>query len=167
MMRQRHSASHHVLTRFDPDKRVEQTVTVKMGQLMPSIFEADPTKAMDAQRHAKGAAGLTFERFSYAERTAIEENRRHQQHRIKNLRRAGDGREPFQPPNYERENHEPLFSIGARSATDGPFNTLPSASKREPWQGQSHVVSVRFQCTMHFKCGQTAVISWSVPDSSR
>src|SRR5688572_15091765 len=91
-----------------------------------------------------------------------------EQDRVENVRRAGNGRQPFQPANCELEDHDsPFFSIGARSATDGPFSTLPSASKREPWQGQSQVVSVRFQCTMHFRCGQIAVISWNSPASSR
>ena len=36
-------------------------------------------------------------------------------------------------------------SIGARSRTAGPWMTVPSPVKREPWQGQSHVFSARFQ----------------------
>ena len=38
--------------------------------------------------------------------------------------------------------------ISSSGATAGPFTTLPYASNREPWHGQSHVFSVEFQSTM-------------------
>jgi hypothetical protein len=37
----------------------------------------------------------------------------------------------------------------ARSSTAGPWMTFPVQSKREPWQGQSHVRSGAFQSTRH------------------
>src|SRR5688572_11890734 len=57
--------------------------------------------------------------------------------------------------------------MGERSVFEGPFFTLPSGSKREPWHGQSHDFSAAFQCTMQPKCGHTADISWVFPFSSR
>jgi len=49
-----------------------------------------------------------------------------------------------------------LAAIGASGASAGPAITLPSGLKREPWHGQSHVLSASFQSTMHAMCVQTA-----------
>jgi len=57
---------------------------------------------------------------------------RGEQQRVKYLRCAGNPRQPFEAPDDELKNQVPFPSIGARSATEGPFNTLPSASKRDP-----------------------------------
>ena len=43
-----------------------------------------------------------------------------------------------------------------RSRLAGPLIALPSLVKREPWHGQSQVLSAGFQWTMPPRCGQTA-----------
>src|SRR5437762_3384976 len=58
-------------------------------------------------------------------------------------------------------------STFSKSEMAGPFSTRPSASKREPWHGQSQVFSQPSHRTMHFKCGQTAESLCNVPSSSR
>src|SRR2546423_6687230 len=129
--------------------------------------ETNAAKSMDADAHFGPGPHARLTRAYRAQQCGMKRARRAEEHRVEGLRRARDSREPFESPDGERKNYVSLFSTGARSATDGPFSTLPSGSKREPWQGQSQVVSFRFQCTMHFKCGQTAVISCSAPASSR
>jgi len=62
---------------------------------------------------------------------------------------------------------EEPWSSFSKSETAGPFRTRPSASKREPWHGQSQVFSQPSHRTMHFKCGQTAESLCNVPWSSR
>ena len=48
------------------------------------------------------------------------------------------------------------FIFGHRriSRWAGPSMQRPWRSKREPWQGQSHVFSSRFQCRRQPRCGQ-------------
>ena len=114
--------------------------------------EPDSAEPMHTRAHLVHFKRRRFNGADRSQTSRVKKRRRGEQHCVENLRRAGNGCEPFQPANCEREDHEsPFFSIGARSATDGPFKTLPYASKREPWQGQSQVVSVRFQCTMHLE----------------
>src|SRR5437016_7447686 len=62
---------------------------------------------------------------------------------------------------------EEPWSTFSKSETAGPFRTRPSASKREPWHGQSQVFSQPSHRTMHLKCGQTAESLCNVPWSSR
>src|SRR4051812_36423856 len=57
-------------------------------------------------------------------------------------------------------------STGARSRLAGPLMTWPCESKREPWQGQSHVFSPGFHCTMQPRCGQVAEQACTAPDAS-
>src|SRR5438105_2065356 len=140
---------------------------MNMTRFLAAKKETDAAEPMNADTHTGASAHGRFNLADGAEPLPIKQSGRGEEHRVKNLRRPWNSREPFQPPNSEREDYVSAFSTGARSATEGPFSTLPSASKREPWQGQSHVVSFRFQCTIHFRCGQTAVISCSVPASSR
>lgn len=167
MMWRRATVAHQGITICAAHKAIEQPVSVQVTEFFPSKAEADAAEAMNSRAHSGKFGYRLFDGADGAQPCRMKKRGRCEQHRIENLRCAGNGREPFQPANCKLENHESPFSTGARSATDGPFSTLPSASKREPWQGQSQVVSLRFQCTMHFKCGQIAVISCSVPDSSR
>ena len=37
----------------------------------------------------------------------------------------------------------------------GPFSTSPSIVKRDPWHGQSQLLSAVFHATSHFMCVQT------------
>ena len=150
------------------DKTIEQSIAMNVTAFPSAKKEPHAAETMHSRAHLGHSAGRRFDSADRLKTSRIENGGRGQQDRVENLRCAGNGRQPFQPANCKLEDHDSLFlSIGARSATDGPFNTLPTASKREPWQGQSQVVSVRFQCTMHFKCGQIAVISWNSPASSR
>ena len=57
---------------------------------------------------------------------------RAEQQRVEHLWSAGNARQPSEASDDEFKNQVPFPSIGARSATEGPFNTLPSASKRDP-----------------------------------
>src|SRR6185436_9103640 len=63
--------------------------------------------------------------------------------------------------------HCSACSITGRPASDGPLSTLPSTSKREPWQGQSQVFSAEFQVTTQPRCVQIAETLCRVPSSSR
>jgi predicted Zn-dependent protease len=56
---------------------------------------------------------------------------------------------------------------GSRSFGDGPLNTPPNLSNREPWQGQSQQDADGFHATMQPRCGQTADRRCTVPRSSR
>jgi len=49
----------------------------------------------------------------------------------------------------------------------GPECTSPVGSNREPWHGQSHVLSAAFQRTMHPRCVQTGEDKVTIPFSSR
>src|SRR5688500_8458470 len=150
------------------DKTIEQPVAMKVAAFPSAKKESYPAETMHPRTHFGHFTCRRFHRADRAQASRMKKGGRGEQQRVEKVRRAGNGRQPFQPANCELEDHDsPFSSIGARSATDGPFSTLPSASKREPWQGQSQVVSVRFQCTMHFRCGQIAVISWNSPASSR
>src|ERR1051325_3521011 len=51
---------------------------------------------------------------------------------------------------------ESTCSTGASGRVAGPSITDPSTAKREPWHGQSHVVSALFHATMHPRCVHTA-----------
>ena len=165
-MRQRTPFGNQRVTPVAADKAIEQTVPMNMARLPALVEKSDPAQPMDTHPHPRPTANRSFDRRDCPEPRWVKQRCRRKQERVENLGRAGNSPEPLQPVNDELENQS-FVSTGARSATDGPFRTFPSASKREPWQGQSHVVSVRFQCTMHFKCGQTAVISWIPPRSSR
>ncbi len=61
------------------------------------------------------------------------------------------------------------FSGGAsaKGLIAGPFRILPSGANREPWHGQSQLVSVAFHETMHPRCVHTAERSCSLPLPSR
>ena len=167
VMRTRAAIAHQRVPIRPADKTIEQPVSVEMAAFLSVEKEAYSAKAMNPRSYPGQFVHRFFNGADGSQTRRMKKRRRAEQHRIENLRRAGNGRQPFQPADREEENHASPSSIGARSATDGPFKTLPRASKREPWQGQSQVVSVRFQCTIHFKCGQIAVISWNVPSSSR
>ena len=54
----------------------------------------------------------------------------------------------------------------AKSVFAGPLMTLPSLSKRDPWQGQSQVFSAAFHCTMQPRWPHTAEHSCRAPCSS-
>ena len=97
-----------------------------------------------ARAHSGPSANLRLDFADRAEARRMKQSGRAKQERVEHLRGTRNSREKFQPPDDNREN-QVLSSTGARSATDGPFNTLPSASNRDPWHGQSQVVSVRFQ----------------------
>src|SRR5579872_3473272 len=58
-------------------------------------------------------------------------------------------------------------SSGLSGLIAGPFRTFPSGSNREPWQGQSQLLSVAFQATIQPRWGQTAERSCSLPCLSR
>jgi hypothetical protein len=55
--------------------------------------------------------------------------------------------------------------LRSRSLTAGPWMTLPSLSKRDPWQGQSQVFSAVFQETMQPRCVQVADTATKPPSS--
>jgi hypothetical protein len=167
VMRQAAALGNQRIAILPADMAIEQSVPVNMTRFLSVMEKPDAAKPMNLHLRPRPLADGGFNRAHRAKPSRAKERGPGEQHRVENLRRTGDPRQPFQPVNDELKNQSPLGSTGARSATDGPFNTFPSASNREPWHGQSHVVSVRFQCTMHFKCGQIAVISWSVPASSR
>ena len=142
------------------DETIEQTIAMNVTAFLAAEKKSNSAKTMHADPHLGNFARGHFDRADRPQAPRMKERRDAQKHGVENLRSTWNGREPFQPTHSELEDHPwSSFSTGARSATEGPFRTLPCASKREPWQGQSHVVSVRFQCTMHFKCGQMAVIS--------
>ena len=166
-MRQRSSVGNQRITLIPADKTIEETVAMNVARFPSAVEESDSSQPVNCHPHSRPAADGGFNLCYCPEARRTEHRRAHEQHRVENERRARNSRQPFQSANDELKDQSAFGSTGARSATDGPFNTFPRASNREPWQGQSHVVSVRFQCTMHFKCGHTAVISWSAPDSSR
>ena len=57
----------------------------------------------------------------------------------------------------ERSSHAALRGgVGDRDVSAGPAMTSPSAVKREPWQGQSHVRSASFHPTTHPMWGHVA-----------
>ena len=58
-------------------------------------------------------------------------------------------------------------SARGSGAIAGPVSTSPVGAKREPWQGQSQLVSSAFQWTMQPRWVHTADRSWSTPASSR
>ena len=49
---------------------------------------------------------------------------------------------------------------GFRSVDAGPFTTVPKRSNRDPWQGQSQVLSAGFHFTMQPRWVHAADISW-------
>ncbi len=167
MMRQGASLINQRIAPVTSDVAIEQAVPVNMTRFLSMMEKADAAKPMNSHLRPRPMTDGGFNRAHCAKPGGAKERRPGEQHRVENLRRAGDPRQPLQPVNDKPKNQSPLGSTGARSATDGPFKTFPRASNREPWHGQSHVVSVRFQCTMHFKCGQIAVISCRAPASSR
>ena len=57
--------------------------------------------------------------------------------------------------------------IVSRSLFAGPHSKCPFLSNREPWHGQSQVLSFRFHSTIQPRCGQTAEHWCSTPCSSR
>ena len=59
------------------------------------------------------------------------------------------------------------FGLRSRRWTAGPWRTVPSGAKREPWQGQSQDRSARFQLTWQPRWVQVAETAISVPSSSR
>lgn len=166
-MRQRAALGYQRVALLTAYEAIEQPVSVDMARFLAVMEKSDAAEPMDPYAHPRPLANRGFDRRHRPQPRRVKERGCRSQERVEDQRRAGNSREPLQSANDELKNQSPLGSTGARSATDGPFNTFPCASNREPWQGQSQVVSVRFQCTMHFKCGQTAVISWSVPASSR
>lgn len=105
-MRRCHSASHYAVARTYPDERIEQTIAMQMSKLVPTGGEADATEAMHTELDAKRTARLEFERFPHRKRTPIKESRRHEQHRIEDLRKQWHAREPSQLPDNKGENHE-------------------------------------------------------------
>ena len=103
-----------------------------MAGLFPPQKETDAAQAMHACLDSRPPAHFGLD-FAYGPETRrMKQAGRPEQYGVKNLRRARDAGEPFQPANDEAENQVSSLSIGARSATAGPFNTLPSASKRDP-----------------------------------
>src|SRR5437868_6739427 len=108
--------------------------------LFPSKRESDATQTMDTCSHTWPSTNLRFHITHRATPRRMENARARKQQGIEYMRRIGNSRQPFQSADGKRENQVSLDSTGARSATDGPFRTLPRASKREPWHGQSHVV---------------------------
>src|SRR5687767_3121979 len=122
------------------DKTIEQSVAMNVAAFLSAKKETHPAETMHSRSHLGHCARGRFDGADRSQASRMKKSGRGEQHRVENLRCAGNGREPFQPANCKVEDHDSAsFSIGARSATDGPFNTLPSASKREPWQGQSQV----------------------------
>lgn len=59
-------------------------------------------------------------------------------------------------------NHE-SYSVFVSLLVDGPCRHVPVALNRDPWHGQSHVVSPGFHRTMHPMCGHTADNVVTVP----
>ena len=128
------------------DETIEQPVAMYVAAFPSAKKEPHPAETMRTRTDFGNLARRRFHRADRSQSSRMKKRGRSEQHRVENVRRAGNGRQPFQPPHCELEDHDsPFFSTGARSATEGPFSTLPNASKREPWQGQSQVVSVRFQ----------------------
>ena len=80
---------------------------------------------------------------------------------------------PFaHPPVVCRSLHQPSgklvhSSLGANPCAAGPLSTVPSVSKREPWQGQSQLFASSFQRTRPPRCGHTADKQVSAPAGSR
>jgi DNA-binding NtrC family response regulator len=84
-------------------------------------------------------------------------------------RRCPDSRAPAReaPPRAGDQSDQSESSCGGRSAFAGPLTTRPCASKRDPWQGQSHVFSNEFQLTMHPRWGHVAERTVRTPRASR
>ena len=59
------------------------------------------------------------------------------------------------------------YSGFVRSLVDGPCRHVPVALNREPWHGQSQVVSAALNRTWQPRCVQRVEIAWSMPWSSR
>src|SRR5690606_21860909 len=59
------------------------------------------------------------------------------------------------------------IATGSSGATAGPWITLPSGRKREPWHGQSHVDADGFQATMQPRWVQTADTHDTAPSAPR
>ena len=68
--------------------------------------ETNSTESMDAGPHPRPPANLRLD-FTYcAETPGVKQASPTEQDRVKNLRRARNGCEPFQPANCESENHK-------------------------------------------------------------
>lgn len=132
MMRQRAPVPDEALAIRPAHEAIEQTVPMDVAGLRAAKEEPNPAESMGADAKLRPRAHAGFNRADAAETGRAKQSCQREQQRVENLRRAGDFRQPSQPPNGERKNQVSLFSTGARSATDGPFSTLPSASKREP-----------------------------------
>ncbi len=132
MVRQSAPIIHQLIAVRATDKAIQQTVPVNVAGLFAVKKETDAAKAMHASLPTGPPANLNFD-FAYRSETGrVKQAGRTEQHGVENLRRAGDATEPFQPANDKVKNQVPLPSTGARSATDGPFTTFPSASNRDP-----------------------------------
>ena len=145
MVRQCATIVHQFIASRAADETIQQAVPVNVAGLFPLKKETDTAETMDAGPHAGPSADLRFDFADRPKTRRMKQAGRAEQHGVKNLRGARDAGEPFQPANGELKDQVPFSFTGSRSATDGPFKTFPNASNRDPWQGQSQVVSVRFQ----------------------
>lgn len=135
MVRRGAAATHQCLPVRPADKTIEQTVAVDVAAFLSTEKETDSAQAMNPRPYSRQFRRGLFDGADGAQSRRMKKRRRAEQHRVENLGRAGNSRQPFQSANCKREDHEPpsrVGGIGARSATDGPFKTLPKASKREP-----------------------------------
>ena len=131
-MRARAAIAHQRVAIRPAHKTIEQTISMDMAALLSAKKEAYSAKAMNPRPYPGQFVHRFIDGADGTQHRRMKERGGEEQDRVKNLRRAGDGRQPFQPANCELENHDSSFSMCARSATEGPFSTLPSASKREP-----------------------------------
>jgi hypothetical protein len=114
------------------DEAIQQAVPMDVAGLFPAKKETDAAESMHADPHPGPSANLCLDFANRAEARGMKQPGGTEQQRVEQLRRTRNLREPFQPADDERKNQAPFSSIGARSATDGPFNTLPTASNRDP-----------------------------------
>jgi len=103
-----------------------------MAGLFSVETEIDTAKAMDPCLHAGPSPHFVLDFTNRPDARRMKQTGHAKEQRVENLGRRRDPRQPAEAPDDEPKNQVSLASTGARSAMDGPFNTLPSASKRDP-----------------------------------
>ena len=106
---------------------------MNVAGLFPVKKETGAAQTVHAASHSRPGPNLSFDVTDRSQPGRLKQASSAEQERVEHLRGPGNTRQPFQPPDNELEDQVSFAcSTGARSATDGPFKTLPSASKRDP-----------------------------------
>ena len=104
MMRQSSPALDQLIAIRPADEAIQQTIPVNVTGFFAAKKEPDPAKPMHTDAPFRPCPHGRFNRADRAKPRRIKKPGRGEQHRVENLGRAGNSREPFQPPNGEREN---------------------------------------------------------------